>query len=536
MRSRRKIFRLIEIDLVLLLFTNTAGYSREHGKQPGDRFYNDFHIRDSIRKVRFNEVDFIIDRIENTYVSGRRGMSDEEWNRRVGIVREKLSENYYPAKNYIFAWRYLGLLKQDAHFPFPDRGMLNREGFFAETDTIFPLWVQTWTDGTVYNVKDYTGKIPPHARIVSVNGHNAQNMALANRAMSPGEEANAMALMNAQYEADPLYWPNFSNYLFCENIGHPYEVVYANPGTNRIDTVILEGMQRSEKYRLFKKSGDKRRLKPERGGKRKPIVFNQIDNGTGVLEINQFWGKRWAAMLIFGKDWRFKRLLRKAMRKIERRDIRTLVIDISANPGGMTENIYYTLNYFTDKPIDIRQIYRVTESSRERIKTNFTKSAELSESDREYMVAYVDTLKEGTLFCTDTVRRLQYMPSRPKNRFTGKVYVLTGYQTYSAAQMFARYCRLLGIGKVAGQHAGGYNDITGNVDPIALPSLNWMRFEVPYCADGIYAEDDPYAYPTVDIPIELHFNDWIHRKDSTLTRLLNLIENEEKTLSTSPIY
>lgn len=40
---------------------------------------------DSIHRLYLNEVDFIIDRIENTYISGRRGMSDEEWNRRAAL-------------------------------------------------------------------------------------------------------------------------------------------------------------------------------------------------------------------------------------------------------------------------------------------------------------------------------------------------------------------------------------------------------------------------------------------------------------------
>ena len=59
--------------------------------------------------------------------------------------------------------------------------MFNREGFFTENDSVFPLWVQTWKDGTVYNVKDYTGVVPPHARILSVNGRSAREMALENR-------------------------------------------------------------------------------------------------------------------------------------------------------------------------------------------------------------------------------------------------------------------------------------------------------------------------------------------------------------------
>ena len=67
--------------------------------------------------------------------------------------------------------------------------MYNRYRIFLESDSILPLWVQTWKDGTVYNVKDYTGMIPTHAQILSVNGLDAQKTALEKRMMSPGEEA-----------------------------------------------------------------------------------------------------------------------------------------------------------------------------------------------------------------------------------------------------------------------------------------------------------------------------------------------------------
>ena len=80
---------------------------------------------DSIHRLYLNEVDFIIDRIENTYISGRRGMSDEEWNRRVKIARSKAVQSNNK-REYLYNWSYLGALIQDKHFDFPDGGVYNR--------------------------------------------------------------------------------------------------------------------------------------------------------------------------------------------------------------------------------------------------------------------------------------------------------------------------------------------------------------------------------------------------------------------------
>ena len=180
---------------------------------------------DSIHRLYLNEVNFIIDHIENTYISGRRGMSDEEWNRRVEIARSKAvqSNNKW---EYLYNWCYLGALIQDQHFDFPDGGVYNRYRIFLENDSILPLWVQTWKDGTVYNVKDYTGVIPTHAQILSVNGLDAQKTALENRMMFPGEEAYAMTWLNAEDEPNPHMWGAFANFFFMRGHQPPFKVVY----------------------------------------------------------------------------------------------------------------------------------------------------------------------------------------------------------------------------------------------------------------------------------------------------------------------
>lgn len=248
-----------------------------------------------------------------------------------------------------------------------------------------------------------------------------------------------------------------------------------------------------------------------------------MGDGVGVLTINSFWGKRWSHMLLFGKDWRYKRLLRQAMRRIDRDGIDRLVIDVSLNTGGMAENVFYTLDYLTDNPIDITYTYLITDECRETAKINIDRSPHLCEADREYMMHYIDSVPDGTRFRTDTVCRMRYVPQRPKHGYDGEVYVLTSHQTYSAAQMFACYCQVLGIGQVAGQHCGGYNAVTGNAARVELPVSRWMQFQVPFREEVISLDDEPYEYPKVDIPIEHPFEEWLYRENRSLDRLLQTI-------------
>ena len=110
------------ILIALLLFTvfPICGFSKKKNVPPPVMdSIQAARFMDSIHRLYLNEVDFIIDRIENAYISGRRGMSDEEWNRRVKIARSKAvqSNNKW---EYLYNWSYLGSLIQDKHFDFPD--------------------------------------------------------------------------------------------------------------------------------------------------------------------------------------------------------------------------------------------------------------------------------------------------------------------------------------------------------------------------------------------------------------------------------
>ena len=274
------------ILLVLLLFTiPTYGFCKKENVQTivMDSVQAARYI-DSIRQLRLQEIDFIVDQIENTYISGRRGLNNQEWKDRLAILRDAVTRTAHaPNFTYYYMWCYLGFFIQDQHFKFPDGGMYNRYRIFTEDDELLPLWVQTWKDGTVYNVKDYTGIIPAHAQILSVNGRDAQETALRNRMMFPGEGIYAMEWMNTSSEPNPLNWNTFANFFWMRGYRPPFELVYKAQGSDRPDTVVLNGMTRGDIYKEFKKSGAKHRARASVGSHRRPIEYRNMQDGIGVL-------------------------------------------------------------------------------------------------------------------------------------------------------------------------------------------------------------------------------------------------------------
>lgn len=472
------------------------------------------------REQREEELGFVIRQIDSMYIYGRRGISPLEWERRVEVVRQKL----YNAKNrneYYYALRYMGMLIKDGHFTFPDRGYYNRTRIFQKTDTLFPVRVKTWKDGTTYVQRDYTGRMPENAKIIRVNGRSAQEMSVTQSSTACWEKGEQEYY--GPEDPDPAHWYNLMNFLFMEGVRAPYHVEYILPGSERIDTATLGRMTREEAYKTSKKYGVK--AKDDNvwnllfGGK--TITTKKIGERSAVMTIDYFWGENMFALLFFNKDRRYPRKLRKAMAWVHRQKIDTLVIDISGNSGGVVDNVYKTLNYFTEKSVDANCAYRVTDANREKVKTVISnKSCDqlgLSKEQHQRLVAAVDSVPAGSYFTTDRVYDLCFRPDPDlKHRYHGQVYLLTSEATYSAAQLFAQHFKELGIGITAGQPCGGYASISGgNAQWVELPYTKRFSIAIPYASLRNDVHAPRFHFDPVDVmllPEKITCDEWLAGK------------------------
>ncbi len=473
-----------------------------------------------LRLKFLTEIDTVIDYIENDYISERRGLSEEEWDRRIDMIYEKIKscKNIY---EYWKAFRYIGLLSQDQHFKIPDEGVYNRERFFKKTDIILPLHVKAWKDGTVYNVRDFNSIIPPLAQIISVNGVSAQEVTLLNRQLYPGEKLSAMSNLNSRLEKDPRYWCNFSNYFYFEGIKSPYEVKYIERGSSEIKTAVLHGKTREY---LTKRCEGRAKFVDYLVGY-KAVDYTQINDSIGVLGINLFWGRNFFTMLVLNKDYRFPRQLRRAMRRIKRDDIKELIVDVRSNGGGLLDNVGKTVSYFSDSVSVYDCMIRVTNNNRKLIQEHgFISSHAKGKKEKARVYKAIGEMKEGVVFDRDSLLKTEAVRKTkvPKYRYSGNVYLLTSNYTFSAAQKFAQDFQRFNIGDVAGEPCGGYSAITtGNTYRRKVALADWIPIRIPM---GIDNYNHIYEYETVDIPISLEFDSWLVGKDKTLDDLINLIK------------
>lgn len=478
---------------------------------------------------RIEEVNILINQIDSAYVYGRRGVSDQEWEKSVKLIHEKV-ENAKNWNEYYYALRYVGLLVKDSHFSFPDVGNYNRSRIFQPTDTLFPVRIRAWTDGTPYVGRDYTGNIPSNAKVISVNGHSAQEIVQTFRSLLQGEDE-----VKVYRNGDPNFrgWTSFTNFLFMEGYRAPYTVEYIAQGGERIETAIVPGMTREESHQAYKKAGDKDKDDNIKnllfGGK--TITYERVGQSSAVMTINYFWGENLFELLIFKRDWRYSRKLKRTMARIYRHKIDTLIIDISNNPGGMGDNVYKTLDYLTDKSIDANRAFYITDANRAKVKTVISNTSYellgLNKEQHEQLASYVDSVKSGNYFTTDMLFDLKFKPREElKHRYNGNLYLLTGVWTYSYAHLFAEYFKELGLGLTAGEPCGGYASISGgNNMRVTLPHANRLTFGVPYSTLRNDIHSPRFDYTPVDIPTEeFTFEEWMKGgKNDIRTKFLKLL-------------
>lgn len=497
--------RTIGTIALLALLWNTPAIAQEHS----ENFLTP--------EQRAEEVDFIIRQIDSVYVYGRRGLSDSAWNARVRYIHRRAAK-VRNLNEYYYALRYVGLLISDAHFEFPNGGYYNRHRLFQPTDTLLPLFTRAWRDGRTYVVRDYSEHLPKNARLLRINGLSVDTTAYLLDAIPSGErETRGFGNHNP---ASTQWKFSLMNHLFMEGVRTPFRVEYSLPGSTRIDTVTLAGMTREALYKKYKK------LDRPKGDNlwnlfvgNKTFRYQRFDEHSALLTINYFWGENMLALLLFNRDRNYPRRLKRVMGRIDRHDIDTLVIDISRNGGGMTQNVYKTLNYLTDRPVDANAAYRVTDHNRGKIRTLLENRDDelfgITPEQKAHLIAAIESTPSGRFLETNDLCNYTYRPdSVLKHRFRGTLYLLTGYGTYSAAQLFAQYFRELGLGKTVGQHCGGYESISGgNSAHVPLPYSSFP-LSIPYATLRNDVHSPRFGFDSVDIPFsdELTFEEWYNEE------------------------
>ncbi len=352
-------------------------------------------------------------------------------------------------------------------------------------------------------------KVPIGAEVLAINGQSIEAI-LAK--MLPALPADAQHLAGKYQDLEE----DFANY---------YDLLVAQPDTFLLACIDTKTQQ---KFQLkipaiddeFVREYAKRSLLATEVGK-KYLTLTVIDSlKTAIMYIHSF-------LDLDHKQakQKFYRFLKSSMKTIHAKKIENLVIDVRQNSGG---NLVYVNDLFYQISLrDYRFLDRVEVTRNEKITQ--LKNSELSKASI-HNPNRVIAGDSGRYFVKDSYYTdLRVRPRNPK-AFQGKVYLLTGKRSFSAAShlavLFEAYKRGVIVGEETGGSNAGFN--AGDIINIGLPITN-MQMEVPLekCIKIIprYPHQGRGVIPHHEVPLTIE--DEINVYDRTLYFVLGLIREKK---------
>ena len=194
------------------------------------------------------------------------------------------------------------------------------------------------------------------------------------------------------------------------------------------------------------------------------VRFLKIDstNETAMLDLNSF-----------GRGYGLKSFFRKSFRHLRKNKVDHLIIDVRGNGGGSVTNSTSLTRYITDHRFKVADsLYAIAKRKKysRYIKNDFF--------NRLFMTFFTPRQKDGN-YHFRYFEKTHFKPKK-KNHFNGKVYVLTGGNSFSATTLFASSLIKQDNVTIVGEETGGgaYGNSAWLIPDVTLPETK-VRFRLP---------------------------------------------------------
>ncbi len=316
-------------------------------------------------------------------------------------------------------FRHIGQLShlfQDGHsfliWPYQELNALREQGAKP-----FPFLVKLSNNG-VFVAKQYQSaehKLPAGAQLISINGVAVTDI-FANTQRYVGGET---ALLRQAFVAERLPFMLWAVYGFIDQ----FDIEYSHLG--KTQRLLIDNQQSWQ-------------VAQTQDSTTADITYRRLNDATGYLEVASFDVEPDA----------FSDQLTAAFSQIAKDKVNALVIDIRHNTGGNTDTATELASYIADKPF--RLVSKVTE------KLN---------AENRGLFGYKGNI--GEIISTEWDDYVQ--PNTSVNHFKGKVIVLIGPVSYSAAIVFAITVQDNQFGLLAGKATGGFANQSAQGNLFNLP-------------------------------------------------------------------
>ena len=203
----------------------------------------------------------------------------------------------------------------------------------------------------------------------------------------------------------------------------------------------------------------------------------------------------------FGRNLKLKSFFRNSFKDIRRKGINNLVVDVRGNGGGSVSNSTFLTKFIVDRKFKVADsLYANTRNSR------YKKYIDGYFFNRLFML-FMTAKKKDQKYHFGYFER-HYFNVKKKDHFDGKVYILTGGNSFSATTLFTQTVKQQDNVTVVGEETGGgaYGNSAWLIPDLVLP-VTGIRFRLPLFRlvidknipkDGRGVQPEVIALPTTE--------------------------------------
>lgn len=383
---------------------------------------------------------------------------------------------------------------------------------------LFPLLLKI-IDTKFYTDTDDFG-IPVGSEIISINTISGSE--LRNRFMkyTPSDGFNTTKKdRQIEREFGILHFYEFgAEDTYRIEYKTPYnKVITKNIKSQSFESIGKRFVNRNSYFSIHHRAANNSEYVKNTIGKKEPYLYFIDSLNTAVLTMNSF-------SLDVDK---FQLELKSIFKKIKRKKVDNLIIDIRQNEGGYPLNSVNAFSYIANQPFKQQTSTCVITSSlpEERFSQNLVNGYTYNTFFEEY---YKNASKEEDQWILVNDKNESLMVSN-KRSFKGKTYVLIGGKTFSAGSSFALFCKNQGVTLIGEETGGGYYMQTGGYPIIYTLPNSKVKVLVSFVKINRYVKDKTISkgrgiLPDIKIPLTVH--SLIEGKDNQLDYVIKQIENE----------
>ncbi len=336
----------------------------------------------------------------------------------------------------------------------------------ARLGKLFPLSMKLWGDTMVVtqNLNRKDSVLKRGTVITKINGRTVPEIVdtLFNYISTDG--------YNSTHKSQALSSRGYFGSLYTSVFGpsEKYSVEYLAPG-GQIKEIIIPvynpAADTANRNAIRPLSSIPKPSKKERRRQQLSVVrLLKIDsvNRNAMMDLSSF-----------GRGYGLRKFFHTSFRTLKQNDIGHLIIDVRSNGGGSVTNSTLLSKYLVNDPFKICDtLYSIKKGSRYNhyIKDHFW--------NRLFMTLFTKKRKDGYYHFGYFERH--YFKPRKGNHYNGKVYILTGGNSFSATTLFVSSVVKQENVTVIGEETGGgaYGNSAWLIPDVTLPETG-IRFRLP---------------------------------------------------------